>query len=91
MASPTLSPGQTGTGATAGKQHDIRGRVVSVSRERGVVTLDHEEIPGVMAAMKMEYTVSDPASLAGLSVGDSVTGRIEDRAGNWVIVSLKKR
>jgi Cu/Ag efflux protein CusF len=83
---PAAAPAQT-----AAKQYDIRGRVEAISRERGTVTLDHEEIPGVMAAMKMEYDVTDPSILDQLAVGDSVAGRIEERSGSYVIVSLQKR
>ena len=80
-----------GAPALAAKQHDIRGQVEAVSRERGMVSLDHEEIPGVMAAMKMEYAVANAAILDRLAVGDRVEGRLEERAGNYVIVALKKR
>jgi protein SCO1/2 len=90
-ASPTAQPGAGSSAASPAAQHDIRGRVDAISRERGTITLDHEEIPGVMAAMKMEYSVSDPALLDRLSVADSVAGRIEQRAGSYVIVSLQKR
>jgi Cu/Ag efflux protein CusF len=84
------SPGGGATSSVA-KQHDIRGRIEAISRDRGVVTLDHEEIPGVMAAMKMDYGVAEAALLDRLAVGDRVEGRIEERAGSYVIVTLKKR
>lgn len=83
--------GRAASPSPAAKQHDIRGRVEAISRERGMVTLDHEEIPGVMAAMKMEYAVADRAILDRVEVGDSVVGRIEDRSGSYVILLLMKR
>lgn len=85
------SPGG-GSTASAAKQYDIRGRVEAVPRERVSVTLTHEEIPGVMAAMtNMEYGVADPAVLEGLAAGDQFEGRLEARAGGYVVVALKKR
>ncbi len=78
--------------ASAAKQYDIRGRVEVIPRERVSVTLTHDEIPGVMAAMtNMEYGVADPAVLDGLAAGDQIEGRLEARSGGSVIVSLKKR
>lgn len=94
---PATSPGAPigaspgGAMASMAKRHDIRGRVEAVSRASGMVTLDHEEIPGVMAAMKMEYAVADRALLDRLTAGDRVEGRLEERAGSYVIVEMKKR
>lgn len=85
------SPGGAVT-APAAKQYDIRGRVEAIPRERVSVTLTHDEIPGVMAAMtNMEYGVADPAVLDGLAAGDQFEGRLEARSGGYVVVSLKKR
>lgn len=44
--------------AADGKRHPITGTVVSVLRERGTLLLDHEEIPGYMPRMTMEFSVS---------------------------------
>ena len=76
----------------AAAQHEIRGRIEAIPRERVSVTLTHDEIPGVMAAMRnMEYGIADPAILDGLAAGDSVEGRLEARSGGYVIVALRKR
>lgn len=40
------------------------------------VRIRHEEIPGYMAAMTMPFTVKDPAELANVQVGDTVTFRL---------------
>ena len=83
-APATSSPG------TAAQVYDIRGTVVTVDAESGTVNLDHEEIPGFMAAMKMEYQVRDAGMLEGLKPGDRVSGRLEARGGEYMIVSLAK-
>jgi Cu/Ag efflux protein CusF len=73
------------------KQYNIRAKIVTLAAERQMATLDHEQIPGVMAAMKRDYHIANTAMLQGLAAGDEVTARLEDRAGTYVIVSLQKR
>jgi Cu/Ag efflux protein CusF len=73
------------------QQHNVSAKIVALAPERRMVTLDHEEIPGVMAAKKMEYNIANTAMLQGLAPGDQVIGRLEERAGTYVIVSLQKR
>ena len=36
-------------------------------------SFDHEAVPGVMAAMRMDLPLADPAVVAGLAPGDRVT------------------
>ena len=87
VAAPAGSP----AAAAGAKTHDIRGRIEAIGAERHTVTLDHEAIPGVMAAMKMEYQVQDPAVLEGLDAGDRVQGQIEVRPGDqYVVIRLRK-
>jgi Cu/Ag efflux protein CusF len=38
----------------------LQGRVVSIDTGGKMVTIDHEDIPGLMRAMKMPFTVEDP-------------------------------
>ena len=54
------------------------------------VEMDHDEIPGLMPAMRMEFYVTDKASLRGLKVGDSVTFTILYDKGTEKITSIKK-
>ena len=92
-SAPAASPAPTAAATAAAdvKTHDIRGRIEGIGAARTTVTLDHEAIPGVMEAMKMEYQVQDPAVLAGLKVGDQVQGQFEIRSGNqYVITRLRK-
>ena len=86
-AAPVASP----AAAAGAMTHDIRGRIEAIGAERRTVTLDHEVIPGVMEAMKMEYQVLEPAVLEGLSAGDRVQGQIEMRpGGQYVVIQLRK-
>jgi protein SCO1 len=72
------------------KDYEIKGTVVAVAADRSSVTLDHEDIPGLMKAMKMEFRVADPKSLDGLSPGDRVRGRLKAGSGDYVITRLEK-
>lgn len=73
------------------KEYDIKGTVVDVAPDKKAVTLDHEEIPGFMKAMKMKYPVSDPKVLDGIATGDKVSGRLKARGTDYTITKLEKR
>ena len=77
----------------AGKVYDIKGKVMAVNPdpEKPTVKLDHEDIPGAMKAMQMEFSVKDAAVLKGIQVGDQVQGKLEKRDTGYVITQLEKR
>jgi protein SCO1/2 len=77
----------------AGKVYDIKGKVMAVNPdpEKPTVKLDHEDIPGAMKAMQMEFPVKDAAVLKGIQVGDQVQGKLEKRDTGYVITQLEKR
>lgn len=82
------SPSQDG-GATE-QQYEITGDVVAIDPDAKTVTLDHEDIPGLMKGMEMEFTVKDPAILQGVQAGDHVQGRLVTKEGTYVITDLTK-
>src|SRR5438876_4005397 len=59
------------------KLYDIRGKVVAIDATKPAVTLDHEDIPGLMKAMEMEFGVETPKLLEGLKVGDGDQGKLK--------------
>ena len=69
----------------------VTGTVVAVNPGKRTVTLDHEEIPGRMKAMRMEFGVADASLLDGLTTGNAVAGRLAVRGGDYVLTELKKR
>ena len=73
------------------KQYSIKGKVVAVNPERLSVKLDHEDIPGLMKAMEMEFRVEDPKVLEGIQVGDQVQGQLKQGESGYVITRLGKR
>jgi len=72
------------------KTYDVHGKVVAVDSQRQTVTLDHEDIPGLMQAMEMEFKVANPQVLENVAAGDQIHGRLEVRSGDYVITGLSK-
>lgn len=73
------------------KQFDVKAKVIAVDMEQKIVTLDHEDIPGLMKAMKMKFPVQDAKLLEGIKPGDEVHGKLRVKSGESVITELHKR
>jgi Cu/Ag efflux protein CusF len=59
---------------TAAKPELVRAKVIKIDAARGKVTLDHAPIKSIkMEAMVMPFKVKDPAMLASLKAGDTVS------------------
>jgi thiol-disulfide isomerase/thioredoxin/Cu/Ag efflux protein CusF len=65
------------------------GRVVAVDAARGMVTLDHGPISGLMPAMRMAFPVQQVELLKGLQVGDVVRFSLQLRGPEWVIAAIE--
>ena len=67
------------------RHYQLRGTVISVDSAEKQIVVDHEAIPGFMAAMTMPYTVKDDAALQQLTAGDRITARVVVTAsGMWL-------
>jgi Cu/Ag efflux protein CusF len=73
------------------KTYDIKGKVVSIDREKKVITLDHEDIPGHMKAMEMPFALADVNVFEGIKPGDMVKGKLKVEAGKSTITELQKQ
>lgn len=76
---------------TAEKHYTIKGKVVAVDPTKPSVRLDHEDIPGLMKAMEMDFAVEDSKLLEGLKPGDQIEGQLKAEPGKYVITRLEKR
>lgn len=56
--------------------YQVKGTVREVKAGEKVVKIAHEEIPGYMVAMTMDFSVTNAAELNGLQPGDVVTFRM---------------
>ena len=75
----------------ADKEYDIKGKVVSIAPDKKAVTLDHEAVPGLMGAMKMEFPVESPNVLEAIAAGDQVEGRLKVTSDNRKVVTRLKK
>jgi protein SCO1/2 len=57
--------------------YPARGVVVEVDRETRQVLVDHEDVPGLMPAMTMNFDVPDPAVLERLAPGQEIAFELE--------------
>src|SRR5712692_10685747 len=73
------------------KLYPIKGKVTAVNQDKPSVKLDHEDIPGLMQGMEMEFAVDNPKLLQGLKVGEQVQGRLKVESGKYIITELEKR
>jgi len=73
------------------KQGTGKGTVAGVDTTKHEVTLDHGPIPGVMTAMTMTYTVSDPKLLDGVTLGEKVEFDVEVRGKEYVVTGIRPR
>ena len=74
--------------AAADTRYEGRGKVVAIDREKGMVTLDHAEIKGLMPPMVMAFVVDSREALDGLRPGDSVTFTLRPRGVTFTIAEL---
>lgn len=64
-------------------RYAMQGQIVDVNTARGTLLVDHEEIPGFMPAMVMEFAVT-PGDLANAKAGQRLRGEIyQDAEGTF--------
>ncbi|MGO9432180.1 copper-binding protein [Rhodoblastus sp.] len=64
------------------------GKVVNVDAASGFVTIDHEDIPGLMDAMEMQFQAMPAKILEEVKVGDTVAFALDGK--NWTILEIQK-
>jgi len=55
------------------------------------IEIDHGDIDGLMPAMQMEFPVTDPGILNGITVNDRIDFTIEAAAGQMKVIAIKKK
>ena len=66
-----------------------RGRAVEIDAAARAVTLEHEEIPGLMQAMTMRFEVAPEVDLAALAPGSAVEFELSEAEGELTVVALR--
>jgi len=67
-----------------------KGKITKINTELKSVELDHEDIPGLMPKMIMEFYVSGPAKIDELKVGDNVNFTLRYKDHQETIVAITK-
>ena len=66
-------------------RYDLKGKVVLVEKEKRLVTIAHEDVPGLMPAMTMPFTVPSQADLDFLAPDDQVSATlVVDGSQSWL-------
>jgi Cu/Ag efflux protein CusF len=70
------------------KRYALRGVVVALDADKSALRVKHEEIPGFMRAMTMQFKVDAP-TLAAAKVGAALTGQMSRQGKDWVLEEVK--
>lgn len=76
--------------AAEGKHYEGSGKIESIDENKQGITIAHLEIPGLMAAMTMPFSVDDPSILEGLEPGMEVEFHLEVTASRYIIVEISQ-
>jgi protein SCO1/2 len=69
----------------AAQRHELKGKVVSVEKDKHIVTVAHESIKDVMESMTMPFTVRDDWPFEVLAPGDRITATlVVDGPESWL-------
>jgi Cu/Ag efflux protein CusF len=64
------------------------GKITHLVPGSGLVTIDHEDIPGLMSAMEMQFAAKPAGLLDGLKKGDKVAFEVAGKT--WTILQVRK-
>jgi len=68
------------------RHYELKGKVLAKKAEVAEITVDHDDIPGFMPAMTMNYQVKDPQGLHDVQPGDRITADVvvENNQKYWL-------
>ena len=70
------------------KRYPIKGIVVAVNKIEYTATIKHEDIPGYMPGMTMDFKIKNAVDLQAMKPGDQLTGTLViDDISSWVEVT----
>lgn len=70
------------------KRYPIKGVVVAVNQQDRTATIKHEDIPGYMQGMTMDFKIKNAADLQTMKPGDQITGTlVVDDISSWIEVT----
>jgi protein SCO1/2 len=70
------------------KRYPIKGVVVAVNETERTAVVKHEDIPGYMAGMTMDFKIKNTADLKTMKPGDQITGTlVVDDVSSWIEIT----
>ncbi|MBB4197367.1 hypothetical protein CCR94_13710 [Rhodoblastus sphagnicola] len=87
IASAALASNKPVVVAQADRIFHGKGRITGLDVASGLVSIDHEAIPGLMDAMEMQYQAKPAKILEGLKIGESVTFALEGKSYQLLEIS----
>jgi protein SCO1/2 len=70
------------------KRYPIKGVVIAVNQQERTAMIKHEDIPGYMQGMTMEFKIKNAADLQTMKPGDQITGTlVVDELSSWIEVT----
>lgn len=69
--------------------HAAHGTVTGVDASARTVTIDHEDIPGLMMGMEMKFIVTDPKVLSGIVPGQVVDFRVRKEGDRYLVTEIR--
>ena len=73
----------------APRDYEGRGAAIEIDATARTITLDHEEIPGLMKGMTMTFAVSPEVDLDAVAVGSEVDFRLTDDASALTVTQIR--
>jgi len=74
--------------SAADKTHDAVGTIQTIAPNGTYAIISHEDIPGYMPAMTMQFTAGTKEQLAGFTQGDHVAFSFTEK---FVLTAIRKR
>jgi len=76
-------------GEPPGTPKPVHGVIRGLDAQGAQVTIEHGEIPDLMMAMTMTFSVDDPTILAGVAVGDEVDFLVKQDGDRYVVTQIR--
>lgn len=76
--------------ADSARSFQVRGIVRALAPDRSAVSVEHENIPGIMPSMTMPFSVQDQKDIARLKIGDAISFRMTITDKDLFIDEVKK-
>lgn len=87
---PLFSLSCTRNPETASEEFTGKGEVASIDKETASVTIEHEEIKGLMSAMTMTFSAKERDLLNDFEKGDAVEFTLEKTDEGLTLIKIKK-